>query len=327
MSLIYGFRLPPGPNAPAYAALAEQLGYDVVVSPEVPAFGHDIWVNLARIAVQTSHIRIGPAVLIPSYRHAVAQASAIATLEALAPGRVLAGFGTGFTGRAGMGQRPLTWAFMKQYVQQVRALLHGEPVEIEGAMAQLMASPGWLPDRPIRTPLLIAAQGPRGRAVAHEVADGLISLGRPEPGFDPCLVSVNGTVFDAGETADSPRVRAAVAPLIAVIYHNVYATDPERVRALPNGDAWLDSVMKVPQPVRHLSVHRGHNLDITNGHDDLVDPARADERTFSGPPEALRERISELQAKGATGIIFGTSGADVERELRAFAMVAGLKPR
>jgi hypothetical protein len=33
----------------------------------------------------------------------------------------------------------------------------------------------------------------------------------------------------------------------------------------------------------------------------------------------------ELEARGATGIIFGTSGYDVERELRAYAGVAGLR--
>ena len=34
----------------------------------------------------------------------MAQASAIATLEQIAPGRLMVGFGTGFTGRAGMGK-------------------------------------------------------------------------------------------------------------------------------------------------------------------------------------------------------------------------------
>jgi hypothetical protein len=37
-------------------------------------------------------------------------------------------------------------------------------VDIDGGMAQLLASPRLLPDRPIRTPLLLAAQGPKGRA-------------------------------------------------------------------------------------------------------------------------------------------------------------------
>ena len=77
--LTYDFRLPPGPRTAEYALLAEDLGFRAVWCPEVPAFGHDIWVTLARIAEKTNRIKFGPAVLIPSYRHPMAQASAIAT--------------------------------------------------------------------------------------------------------------------------------------------------------------------------------------------------------------------------------------------------------
>jgi alkanesulfonate monooxygenase SsuD/methylene tetrahydromethanopterin reductase-like flavin-dependent oxidoreductase (luciferase family) len=85
--LTYDFRLPPGPRTVEYAVLAEDLGFRAVWCPEIPAFGHDIWVTLARIAEKTKHLKFGPSVLIPSYRHPMAQASAIATLEQLAPGR------------------------------------------------------------------------------------------------------------------------------------------------------------------------------------------------------------------------------------------------
>src|SRR5204862_7237654 len=98
----------PAPRTVEYALLAEDLGFRAVWCPEVPAFGHDIWVTLARIAEKTKRLKFGPSVLIPSYRHAMAQASAIATLEQIAPGRLMVGFGTGFTGRAGMGKKPLS---------------------------------------------------------------------------------------------------------------------------------------------------------------------------------------------------------------------------
>ena len=55
------------------------------------------------------------ALLIPSYRHPMAQASAIATLEQIAPGRLMVGFGTGFTGGAGMGKKPLSLASMRPF--------------------------------------------------------------------------------------------------------------------------------------------------------------------------------------------------------------------
>ena len=48
--LTYDFRLPPGPRTVEYALLAEELGFRAVWCPEIPAFGQDIWVTLARIA-------------------------------------------------------------------------------------------------------------------------------------------------------------------------------------------------------------------------------------------------------------------------------------
>jgi 5,10-methylenetetrahydromethanopterin reductase len=213
---------------------------------------------------------------------------------------------------------------MRRHILQVRSLLHGEAVEIDGGMAQFLASEGWLPERPMTVPLLLASQGPRGRQLAHEVADGLISLGAPAPGFEHCLVSINGTVLDDGEDVTSPRASAALAPLVAIAYHFMYSSDPESVKSLPNGAAWLASVEKVPAAVRHLSVHRGHILDISNGHDELVDVSMARQVTFTGTRDELRTRLDALEKDGATGVIFGTSGVDVEREMHAFAEVAGL---
>ena len=322
--LKFSFRLPPGPRTVEYALLAERLGYERVWCPEIPAYGYDIWITLARVAERTSRIGVGAAVLIPSYRHPLAQATAIATVEALAPGRLAVGFGTGFTGRAGLGQRPLSLAHMRRYIHQVRGLLRGEAVEIDGAMVQILATDGWLPSRPISVPLLLAAQGPKGRALARELADGLIALGTPEPGFEHCVVSYNGTVLEGDETLASTRVRSAVGPLVAAAYHSAYAHNPESVKRLPNGEAWLASVERVPEALRHLSVHRGHTIDMPNGHDDLIDLSIAKQVTFTGTPDELRARLAKLEASGATEIVFGTSGFDVERELRAFAAVARL---
>jgi hypothetical protein len=79
----------------------------------------------------------------------------------------------------------------------------------------------------------------------------------------------------------SPRraPRPPIKPLIALAYHLRYTTDPESVKALPNGEAWLASVERADEKIRHLSVHRGHSLDISNGHDALVDISAAKQMT------------------------------------------------
>src|SRR5260370_1015624 len=182
------------------------------------------------------------------------QASAIATLQQMAPGRLMVGFGTGFTGRAGMGKKPLTLASMRAHIVQIRALLRGDVTDIDGGLAPILASDGWLPDRPINVPLYMAGQGPKARALAKEIADGLISLGGPAEGFETCLVSTNGTVLDDGEDVTSSRASTALKPIIALAYHFRYTTDPESVKALPNGEAWVASVERADENVRHAVV-------------------------------------------------------------------------
>ena len=198
-----------------------------------------------------------------------------------------------------MGKKPLSLATMRTHIEQVRALLRGDIADIDGGLAQFLASDGWLlpivrsmcrrdlhggprPTRPARSP--------------KKIADGLISLGGPAEGFETCLVSTNGTVLDDGEDVTSPRAATALKPLIALAYHHRYTTDPESVKALPNGEAWLTSVERADESVRHLSVHRGHNLDISNGHDALVDISAAKQMTFTGTREELRERLAQLEA-------------------------------
>jgi len=172
----------------------------------------------------------------------MAQASAIATLEQIAPGRLIVGFGTGFTGRAGIGKKPLTLASMRPHIVQVKALLRGGVAEIDGGLAQFLASDDWLPDRPIDVPIYMAGQGPKARALAKEITDGLISLGTPAEGFKTCLVSVNGTVLDDGEDVTSPRASTAVKPLIALAWRR--SSDASTAGAVTAGGVELRAAMR-----------------------------------------------------------------------------------
>ena len=73
-----------------------------------------------------------------------------------------------------------------------------------------------------------------------------------------------------------------------------------------------------------LAIWLFHTIDVSNGHDQLVDVRNAKEMTFTGTRAELRDRLEALKAAGATGFIFGTSGVDVEREMHAYADLVGL---
>ena len=152
---------------PDHVAVAESLGYRRAWLYDSPALYPDVWVMLARCADRTSTIGLGPGVLIPSLRHPMTNAAAIATLVDLAGAeRVAVGVGTGFTGRFTLGQKPLRWAFVADYVRAVQALLRGEVVEWEGAKMQMIHPDGYGAARPIEVPFLLGAAGPKGIAAA-----------------------------------------------------------------------------------------------------------------------------------------------------------------
>ena len=147
--------LVPTPRVPEQAALAERLGYERVWLADSPALYGDVWIAVAEAARATERIGLGTSVLIPSLRHVLATAAAIAHVEAIAPGRLRVAFGTGFTGRRMLGQKPLSLVTLGRYVRQLRGLLAGEEVEVDGGVCRLMHPAGATAPRPLATPIWI----------------------------------------------------------------------------------------------------------------------------------------------------------------------------
>ena len=125
-------------QTPDHVAIAESLGYRRAWLYDSPALYPDVWATLVRCAERTSTIGLGPGVLIPSLRHPMVNAAAIAMLAEIAGvERVAVAVGSGFTGRYTLGQKPLKWADVVLYVQALKGLLRGEIVEWEGAKMQI----------------------------------------------------------------------------------------------------------------------------------------------------------------------------------------------
>jgi 5,10-methylenetetrahydromethanopterin reductase len=313
---------PPGPRAVDHIVEAERLGYERAWLFDSPALYGDIWVIAAMAAQRTSRIAIGPAVLVPNLRHPLTQASAIATLEQLAPGRVVVAIGTGFTGRMAMGHKALTWKYTRAYIEQVRALLRGEKVEVDGAIVQMLHGPDFAPPFPIGTPIVVAANGPKGLAVAKELGDGVMTIGSGEPDFDWCSVLAFGTVLDPGESPGSDRPLAAAGAALTVVYHAMYEGDPSSVDGLPGGPEWRAELEKIPESERHLAVHRDHLVRVTERDRPLLDGDLLKAFTWTGEAAEVRMRIDALAEAGATEILYAPMGPDVPRELDAFLKMA-----
>ncbi len=297
-------------DTPAHVQLAETLGYRRAWLYDSPAILSDVWMILSRCAERTSRIGLGPGVLVPSLRHPMVNAAAIAELVDQAPGRVA----------------PMAWRQVAEYVRCVKALLAGETCEWDGAKIRMLHSSGFGAKRPITVPFLIGADGPKGLAVAAELGDGVFSAAVPQPDAanvtDWRALLSFGTVLDEGEQLTSARAVDAAAPGAVVMYHASYERGgAAAVDRLPGGPEWRAAVEACPEAERHLAIHEGH-LVKANPRDephvaDLIPLASA--TALVGTAQQVAERVAAFGALGVTELVYQPAGSDIERELHAFA--------
>ncbi|MQA97861.1 MAG: LLM class flavin-dependent oxidoreductase [Streptosporangiales bacterium] len=279
--------------------------------------------TLGRCAERTSTIGLGPGVMIPSLRHPMTAASAIATLAELAgPGRVSVAVGSGFTGRFTLGRKPVPWADVAAYVSVVRGLLRGETAEWEGARIRMLHPDGFGAPRLVDVPFLIGAAGPKGLAVAEGVGGGLfLAGGRPVAGFDQVVNLTFGTVLDDGEDVAAERVMAAAGHAVPVAFH--FAVEHGLpLDGFPGAERWRAAYEDVPAGERHLALHDLHLAAVNERDRPFVTPELITAFGLALSPQGWRERLAALEESGITEIAYQPAGPDIPRELEAFAAVA-----
>lgn len=320
---------PPVPETPDHIVLAEELGFDTAWVYDTPALQLDCWMTLALGAVRTERIRLGPGVLIPSLRHPMTTAAAIATLVGLVgQERVIVGAGTGFTGRRAMGQKPLSWKHFPGMVEDIRALLRGEEVTIDGRAAKMLHWPGQAVDRPIDVPWVMGVNGPRGLQAAADTGCGVFTS-RPRAdasynNIEDVILLGFGTILEDGETPASPRVIQTAGPGAAVSYHAFLEQADPRLETFRNAERFLALVGELPSETRHLDLHAGHLTKLNAIDRQVVDGDSMFVTALTCHGDELAGRLEKLTAQGITEVAFQPMG-DINRELRAFSAAAGLR--
>ena len=303
-----------------HARVAESLGYARAWFYDSPALYPDVWVQLCRAAERTQRIGLGPAVLVPNLRHPMTNAAAIATLAQLAgKERVAVAIGSGFTGRLTLGQRPLPWSYVSEYVRALRGLLRGELVQWEGRAIQMMHPAGFAAPRPLEVPFVIAAAGPKGVAAARELGQGVFGSA-PIGGFAWSVLLAMGTVLAPGESPGSERALAAAGHAAAVALH--WAIENRQVGALPNGAEWAAAYERVPEPLRHLALHDQHLIAVNARDEAFVTGELLAKQGLALDRAGWRAKLAALEAQGVTEIAYQPAGPNIPRELETMAEAA-----
>ena len=173
------------PDARTQVALsqeAEALGYESVWICETRTARDAISV-MGAVAHQTEGIKIGAGVVNTWTRPASLMALTFASLDELAPARMLMGLGAYWDPLAWkqgvIRSRPLRQ--MREYVEVVRRLLALETVTFEGDLVQVrdlrLELGEGASDAPRQVPIYIGATGPKMLALSGEIADGVLLNG------------------------------------------------------------------------------------------------------------------------------------------------------
>ena len=285
--------------------LAESLGYDTAWIADSHLVCRELWVTLTACALGTSRIRLGPGITVPHTRHISVTASALATLDEIAEGRLVVGVGTGGSAAQTMGltlKGTARIATLEHMAISLRRLLHDDPIRFENGAEGKMV---WL-GRPRSIPIYAAGSGPRMLEAAGRVGDGAIMY-----------VGVRPDVLRAGLDCVARGARETGKALVGldVAIWAPMAVGRDRALARDHVRGRVASALRHPLPVPFApedlpAVERVRkeydafqHVTAAAQHRQLVPDHLVDLMALAGSPEEVRERVQQVMTVPEIGRI------------------------
>jgi 5,10-methylenetetrahydromethanopterin reductase len=146
---------------------SEDAGFERAGVVDSQSIYRELHVSCAAAIIATRSIQLGPRVTNALTRHPTVTASALLTLNELAPGRVFAGLGTGDSAVFNIGLKPVKLAVLGEFTACLRGLMRGESVTYQGSEIKITWGKADIP-------IYIAGHGPKTLELAGQFADGVI---------------------------------------------------------------------------------------------------------------------------------------------------------
>jgi len=347
----YGIGIPSYIDAWREVQAAEEAGFTHAWFYDSQLIYSDVYATMALAAEHTSRIKLGTLVAIPSNRIAPVTASAIATINKLAPGRVILALGTGYTGRNTMGLPARSVNRLKEYTQQVQGLLRGEDVlfregERERWIRLIHADQEGFINIKDPIPVFIAANGPRGQEVVGELADGWVTTLRVRRSLEPEIAAIcdaagragrstakpytvalsYGCVLREGESLSSQRVMDRVGPSILPGLHAQWEAgfgpganlgmrpDAEMADAFNTYIQEHAETSGTSSDRLYLDTHRGHMVFLKPDEEQFI-TQEAIAGTLTGTGPQIIEKLEEMEANGIDNVAISVTDAQGARDL------------
>lgn len=328
----FGIALAPSPTSWQVAQRAEELGFAEVWFYDSQMLAGDCFVAMGAAALSTARIRLGTGVLVPSNRIASVAANGLATLNAMAPGRVDFGVGTGFTGRRTMGLDAIKLADMESYIRQVMGLLANDTVtmgiEGNGKRVRFLNPELGLVNTAEPVGLHISAYGPKGRALTARLgARWMTFMGNVQSALAQIedmqrawkaenrpldsLFATNiglGCVLQEGEPHDSKRAIKQAGPRALAPLHRAVDATSMGLKADGGNPDWLQDICEryvkaaagfnPEEKDRYLVNHRGHLMFVRPEERSFITAQLIRHTCWTGTERDLIDRIGQLRDAG-----------------------------
>src|SRR5580704_16490095 len=174
----YGFAFLSAADIHKDVALAERKGFTHAWLYDTQMICADVFQCLALCAIKTKKIKLGTNVTNPSSRIAPVTACNFATLNVLAPGRVIMGIGTGNTSRRTLGMPAAKLAELRTHVEVCRGLWNRATVPYQEGdrrrQIRFLDPDAGLINLRDSIPVYLAGSGPKSLELAGEIGDGVI---------------------------------------------------------------------------------------------------------------------------------------------------------
>jgi 5,10-methylenetetrahydromethanopterin reductase len=290
----------------AYAIQAENVGFDNLWVTD--HFGNrNVYVTLAAAAIYTNKITFGTGVTNPWMVNPVITAQAIATLNELAPGRVVLGMGAGDkTTLEAVGiemGKPL--AAVKEAIDMFRKLTAGEKVAFQGEVFKAAGAKfNFKPANKI--PVYVGAQGPKMLELAGKISDGvLINASHPS--------DIEFAVKAANEGARQAGKQPSDLDITAYTSFSVNEDPKKAVKAATPVVAFIVAGSPAPVLEKHkIDVSKADELRAALKVGDFpkalaaVTPEMLEAFSINGTPDTCIEKIATLQKIGISQFVVGS---------------------
>jgi alkanesulfonate monooxygenase SsuD/methylene tetrahydromethanopterin reductase-like flavin-dependent oxidoreductase (luciferase family) len=288
----------------------------------------DAWAVLSSIASLTEKVQLGTCVSDPHRRHPAVFAQTVATVDQISKGRVIVGLGSGEA--MNTQQFGISWdkpvSRMVEFTEIVRKLWQNDRVTYSGRFWQI--KDGLVQIKPVRNPVPIyfAANGPKTRKLAGEIANGWLPTPQSPELYRKHLREIKEAADNVGRSFDDFEPGLYVYTAMAERYDDAL----EQLKRIKPQIAFFPKIIEEAGYSVEIPEHLSKNLysEILLNEDGLkkynefgkyIPDEVVEDFSIVGTPEGCATKVQEFVKAGVKHFILINMGPDPKYVLDVFA--------